>query len=266
MYMFQTKAVNSQRTSMAPHLEDEASNEASQAKNDSGVCGDGPGGTSPLVGLARGGSAGTSGGGSAVAGGRGSTRRSGGAGNASRGHTRTGGRARIGRSERNGNTETRFFGGLHVGSKLLEGPITSGGRVYGTVHAALAVWWAATEEPNGGFGLGDLQRVHTNLACTGVVGNEARVEPILLGGSIELPCAWVEEAALSDGMVTTGEHEVDDISSLGSNLLRFKFETGCTILASTDKDGDVGGRDEGRGEGGDGGDDRGSGKLHGAKR
>jgi len=173
--------------------------------------------------------------------------------------------ARSGGSERNSDPKTGFVGGLHVGSKLLEGLVPSGRGVDGTVHAALAVRGAATEEPDGGVGLGDLQRVHTNLARGSVEGYEARIEPILLGGGIKLPCARVGEATLGDGMVTTAELEVDDVTLLCSNLLRVEFETGCTILGSTNKDSDVGGRDKGRGDGGDGGDNS-SGELHGAER
>jgi len=57
---------------------------------------------------------------------------------------------------RSDTIETRFVGSLDVGSKLCEGLVACGRRVDGTVHAALAVWGAATEEPDGGAGVGDL--------------------------------------------------------------------------------------------------------------
>jgi hypothetical protein len=81
-----------------------------------------------------------------------------------------------------------------------------------------------------------------------------------------LPCAWVGEAALGDSVVSTAELKVDDVAPLCCDLLRVKPETSLAVLASTDDDGDVGGRDEGGSESGDDGDRRGSGELHGAER
>jgi len=63
-------------------------------------------------------------------------------------------------------------------------------------------------------------------------------------------------------VVSATKLEVDYVAILRSHLLRVKLETGRAILASTDKDGDVDGGDEGRSEGGDEGDSGGSGELH----
>jgi len=63
-------------------------------------------------------------------------------------------------------------------------------------------------------------------------------------------------------MVTTSELKVDDVSLLRDNLLRIKPKTNCAVLASTDEDSDIGGRDEGRSESGDDSDRRGDRELH----
>jgi len=154
---------------------------------------------------------------------------------------------------------------LYVGSKLCEGLVTSGRRIDGTVHAALAVRLPAAEEPDGGSGIGDLHRVYTDLARSIRIGNEAGVKPILLSSSIELPCAWVGKAALGDSVVSATELEVDNVALLSGKLLRVKLETRRAVLASTHEDGDVGGRDERRSESGDESDRRGSGELHGER-
>jgi len=173
--------------------------------------------------------------------------------------------ASIGGSERNGNIETRFVGSLDVGSKALKGLVTGGRGVDGPVHAALAVRDATTEEPDGGRWVDNLQRVYTDLARGVHEGKEAGVKALLIGGSIELPCTWVGKAALGNSVVTTSELEVDDVSLVRGNLRRIKPETNCAVLASTDEDGDVGGRDEGRRESGNG-EHKGSGELHGVER
>jgi len=69
-----------------------------------------------------------------------------------------------------------------------------------------------------------------------------------------LPCAWVGEAALSDGMVSIAELKADDVALCCNDLLRVKFETRLTVLAGTNKDGMVDGRDEGGSESCDDGD------------
>jgi hypothetical protein len=95
---------------------------------------------------------------------------------------------------------------------------------------------------------------------------------------------WVNNRPLSPRpesthVVSATKLEVDYVAILRSHLLRVKlllhgsdrkrclhneetYETGRAILASTDKDGDVDGGDEGRSEGGDEGDSGGSGELH----
>jgi len=163
-----------QRASLGLRLEDNAGNETGQAKNDCGACIDRRGTTRWL--------------GSSSAAASGRSRDTDNAGSVGGGgDSRAGARAGTRRSERDGNTETRFIGSFHVGSKVREGLITSGGRVDGTVHAALAVRGAATEEPDGSIRLSDLQRVHTDLTRSSVEGNEAGAKAVLLGSSIELP-------------------------------------------------------------------------------
>jgi len=66
-------------------------------------------------------------------------------------------------------------------------------------------------------------------------------------------------------VVSSAELEVDDVALLRSNLLRVKFETRRAVLASTDEDGEVSGRDKGRSECGDGSHSRG-GELHDGER
>lgn len=171
-----------------------------------------------------------------------------------------------GGGERNRATETRFVGGCYVGSKLLESPVTGGGRVDRTVHAALAVRWATAEEPDWGAGVSNLQRVYTDTARSRIEGNEARVKPCLIGDGVELPCAWVRECTLGDSVVSTAELKVYNVTPLCGDLLRVEHEISRAVPAGTDDDSDVGSRDEGGSEGGDNGDRRGNGELHGAGR
>jgi len=55
-------------------------------------------------------------------------------------------------------------------------------------------------------------------------------------------------------MVSIAELEADDVTLCCNDLLRVKFETRLAVLAGTDKDGVVDGRDEGGSESCDDGD------------
>jgi hypothetical protein len=145
------------------------------------------------------------------------------------------------------------------GSICLEGSVTCGGGVDGTVHATLAMWWATAEEPDGSGGLGYFEGVDTDLSGSGIKRNEWRGEAILLRNGVELLCARNSERALGNGVVSTAELEVDQVTDLGGHDLREKEESFFTSLVLTNLDGDVGGGGGGS-EGGDGG--GGCGELH----
>jgi hypothetical protein len=79
-------------------------------------------------------------------------------------------------------------GGL-MAPNMLEEALVRTGRVRIEDHRlpALAVRGATAEEPDGSIGVGNLQRVYTDLARSRIVGKETRVKPVLVGGGIQLP-------------------------------------------------------------------------------
>jgi len=100
------------------------------------------------------------------------------------------------------------------------------------------------------------------LTRCGHEGNEVRVETILLGGGIELPCTRVCEAGLSYGVVATSELEVDNVTNLSGNDLRGEDKTSRTISISTNNDRDIDSRNKSRSDRGKGSDGGGGGELH----